>query len=614
MKYPIQHIGLAALLMLSGCFGFLFSQQEMVLWSSFNMGYAEAASGKSQLSSAVGEPPGQQGTSGDLQLAGGILAALSGQQEVLFITQVQNDTPSVGQAPNILLSIPQGLRGNSGRLYYRITGQQNYTEGNLVKIQNNLALQIPASDVTERGLDYYVSLPGGKAPVTFPADNPEEQPAHLRVAVAQRSSPQEIQGSIYKMISIPFDPAGARIFDILTDDYGEYDNRLWRLFRYENGGYTEFPDMNNTVIPGEAYWLITRDSVSFDVENSLSTEASSPYEMILQPEWNQIGNPFAFPVSWETVTRDSLIEPPVFFDGLENIPNQEIILPWEGYWIKNNAATPRSIYIQPVETASSSLGKSNAPIALNSGDGYVLKISASVPDKSLRDSYNYLGFVEGATDEKDVLDFSEPPVVGEYLQLALKENQDILAGNFKPLTGEGQQWEIQARSSAATADVHISIEEMGDLPQGFQRYIFDQELRAPVAVNSRNEFQFQIDKTHPVRSFKLVIGTEAFAKANSGGLPLTPVAYSLSQNYPNPFNPETEIEYSIQQLSEVRLEIFNILGERVHTIFNGKQDAGVYRAVWDGRTSKGFKAASGVYIYRLTANKYSASKKMILVR
>lgn len=96
-----------------------------------------------------------------------------------------------------------------------------------------------------------------------------------------------------------------------------------------------------------------------------------------------------------------------------------------------------------------------------------------------------------------------------------------------------------------------------------------------------------------------------------------PRSFSLEQNYPNPFNPQTTIEFSINAASayqQVRLDVYNILGERVKTLLDEALAAGRYRAVWDGRNNTGTVAASGVYFYRLSVGDLSETKKMILMK
>ncbi len=88
-----------------------------------------------------------------------------------------------------------------------------------------------------------------------------------------------------------------------------------------------------------------------------------------------------------------------------------------------------------------------------------------------------------------------------------------------------------------------------------------------------------------------------------------PAAFALQQNFPNPFNPATTIRYVIPAAGQVRLDVFNVIGQLVATLVDGRQDAGTYRAQFDARG-----VASGVYFYRLTWEGAVAVQKMVVLK
>jgi hypothetical protein len=93
-----------------------------------------------------------------------------------------------------------------------------------------------------------------------------------------------------------------------------------------------------------------------------------------------------------------------------------------------------------------------------------------------------------------------------------------------------------------------------------------------------------------------------------------PSEFSLSQNYPNPFNPATNIEFRLVKATHVKLEIFNIVGQRVRTLVDEDMKAGTYVADWDGNDENGKAVSSGIYFYRMEAADFSDMKKMLLVK
>ncbi len=92
-----------------------------------------------------------------------------------------------------------------------------------------------------------------------------------------------------------------------------------------------------------------------------------------------------------------------------------------------------------------------------------------------------------------------------------------------------------------------------------------------------------------------------------------PPGFTLGPNYPNPFNPSTVIPYHLPASGFVRLEVFNLLGQRIATLVDGARSAGSHAAVWDATDASGRSVGAGVYIYRLTAGAATATGRMVLV-
>ncbi|HDK36281.1 MAG TPA: T9SS type A sorting domain-containing protein, partial [Bacteroidetes bacterium] len=93
-----------------------------------------------------------------------------------------------------------------------------------------------------------------------------------------------------------------------------------------------------------------------------------------------------------------------------------------------------------------------------------------------------------------------------------------------------------------------------------------------------------------------------------------PQKFKLYPAFPNPFNPGTNISFSMTNASEITLNIYNINGEAVRTLINGKMAPGFHRFSWNGINGSGKAVPSGIYIYRLKTKTYTGAGKMILVR
>ena len=157
---------------------------------------------------------------------------------------------------------------------------------------------------------------------------------------------------------------------------------------------------------------------------------------------------------------------------------------------------------------------------------------------------------------------------------------------------------LLASVSAASAEVPTVLGQVrlvdGSAVAGAQVLLFDvSDLRRGALVQATTDADGQ---------FALPLGASAL-----------PTRFGLGQNYPNPFNPGTVIPYQLAADGYVRLEVFNLLGQRVATLVEGEMTAGAYTAAWDARDGSGYGVAAGVYVYRLTAGDATATRRMVLV-
>jgi CHRD domain/Secretion system C-terminal sorting domain len=89
----------------------------------------------------------------------------------------------------------------------------------------------------------------------------------------------------------------------------------------------------------------------------------------------------------------------------------------------------------------------------------------------------------------------------------------------------------------------------------------------------------------------------------------SPIEFVLRQNFPNPFNPSTTITYQIPELSKVTLNVYDIIGNEIATLVNEEKQSGTYSVEFDAT-----KLSSGIYLYRLQADNFIATKKLILLK
>ena len=153
---------------------------------------------------------------------------------------------------------------------------------------------------------------------------------------------------------------------------------------------------------------------------------------------------------------------------------------------------------------------------------------------------------------------------------------------------------------------------------------------APAAAEPLVQGHVRLSSGEPVASGEVLLfdltdlrrGPVARATTDRSGyfslLPLDgqalPQSFALGQNYPNPFNPSTIIPYQLPEAGWVRLEVFNLLGQRVAILIDGERGAGFHTAEWDATDAGGQAVGAGVYLYRISGDGVKITRRMLLIR
>jgi hypothetical protein len=178
-----------------------------------------------------------------------------------------------------------------------------------------------------------------------------------------------------------------------------------------------------------------------------------------------------------------------------------------------------------------------------------------------------------------------------------------------------------------TAPCTLSLSIVGGMPAGVT-YAFDPN---PFSPNDTSVLTVSTTSSTPIGWYELIINGIANPKEESTTTVHlevreetgvedwadnlnTPKSFALFQNHPNPFNPETKISYYLPTASQVKLIVYNILGQKVRTLFDGHQDSGTHTVLWDGRREDGTALSSGIYFYRMQAGDFRETKKMSLMK
>ncbi|MFA7421494.1 MAG: FlgD immunoglobulin-like domain containing protein [Melioribacteraceae bacterium] len=160
----------------------------------------------------------------------------------------------------------------------------------------------------------------------------------------------------------------------------------------------------------------------------------------------------------------------------------------------------------------------------------------------------------------------------------------------------------------ATKDNRIMITEMLDMNEGYHSYTY---LNKP---SSGTPNWYYISSANGIYLYLIRAYVSNGITDVSEPIEIIPSSFTLSQNYPNPFNPSTVISYQLPKQSRVQIKIYDAIGNEIRSLIDEEKSAGKYNILWDSRNNYGTRVSSGVYFYKITADGFAQTKKMILMK
>lgn len=177
--------------------------------------------------------------------------------------------------------------------------------------------------------------------------------------------------------------------------------------------------------------------------------------------------------------------------------------------------------------------------------------------------------------------------------------------------GSGQYFRARISSDGGSSWVTLDSTSATDANQWILRS-FNLRDFLPLTERMKIEFSASDQTGNLVEAAVDDLSVQIVTGTGGGGNPLN--AFQLFQNYPNPFNSITTIPFTVRKTTPVRIVVFNLLGKQIITLLNEEKVPGSYRVLWDGRDKSGNAVASGIYLYRLSGDNASRTRKLVLLR
>lgn len=509
-------------------------------------------------------------------------------------------TPSEGQAITVTADI--GNFPTSVILTYGKGGETSGTDAAMtLTTGTTYSGTIPTSAVTAKGVWYRVRAVNNGGTTYSPSQTGKNNITititNIATVKASGQYPTGIPTNGYYSVGLPVNTT----ID-LSSIFGAPDPKVWKAWYAQDSAFVETTTMDN---PTRGYIILHRSASPKDLTiTSSTTNAITAFDNIsLSPGWNFISWPYAFTASVSLTS--SLIGSMWLYNGKSGWQSTTQLKPFGAYAVYNKTGSA-------ITAGSAVTWTPIAKAIVSSSQDWSLRLKIQAGDYS--DNDNYVGLSQS---NSGALDEPEPFYIDDYVSGYFVSENKRYASKFSDQ--EGQVFDFAIYNNTAVTAVSKTTLTWDFGSDAIVARAIDLNQNRVIDLNAN--FSYEFTTTHRA-TFKIILGNVAFVENQVTELTkYIPTTFAVSQNFPNPFNPTTTIKFDVPRAANIKLKIYNVLGQEVATLADGFFDTGHHTITWNAKDSQGREVASGLYIYRITVRSldgtkqnFAESKKMILLK
>jgi hypothetical protein len=511
------------------------------------------------------------------------------------VFSVAINTPTNAEFSGTAINVPGSVSNATGdivavTLFHRGITSDAFNQKPLTLSGGSYTVVIEDSMLDEIGVEFYVSVEDESGAII----NTQKQRIYRAVsanAPILSGTSAGTRASI-RIIAIPYELSDNDIVDIFVS-LGQYDKKRWRLAHYQDGANVEYQNGLLKVERGLGYWFNAAGSV--DVKAGPGkippNNSDTPFALSLAQGWNQIGNPYPFPIDWSDVLADNPTVSGVgdlfLYDGtVENFKEEDVLPELTGGFVRADQATTINFKVSLKGTAG---GRKSHNWKYDIGeDTWMLPLSLT-QEQSTYD-LTAIGMTPDAMVGKDQWDELRLPRLDEYLDITFDHpgeksryfTRDIVA------TADKAAWRFVVESSGPNENGTLRWDNTRFGDNIAQVFLLDVDAMDMIDMRLVDNYTF----LNPVKKeFRIYY--------SRNGEPIAPDLLGMGHPYPNPSSdavsvvialPDTQKEFTTELIA------YDMMGKPIKTV-NFTLSPGIHEVTWDGTESSGNRVY-GVHILR----------------